>query len=293
MAQLIGTNAGDWIIGTNARDIIYGLGGNDWFEGFAGNDELYGGSGFDTADYSRIGRAVTLLPGGFIEKGGLGRDLMRNVEQVVGAAGLSNTIDGSGGSGTASFNINLASNSLFINNVPTLGTLSFSVVNFVNVRGTPNADQIVGNASANLIQGGSGNDVLVGGGGNDTVQGGRGADVINGTNRVSGGFGEIDFLTGGNGPDLFVVGDNLGSYYRSGGFNDYAVITDMNFNDFIQLGAGETYQAFINGAAFNLYVIRNGGYDLVANVNTISSITVPTDSFTLFSGQTLFNFVGA
>lgn len=292
MAVVVGNNLSNNVFGTNANDELYGLGGNDVLEGFAGNDFMDGGSGFDTANYSRIGRAITLLRGGFVSKGGLGVDRFLNVEQIIAPAGFANTIDGSAG-GNTFFNINLGANSLVVNNVPGLGTLSFTVRNFVNARGTQNGDEIIGSNQANFIDGQGGNDLLIGSGGNDRVVGNSGVDIINGTSSTARGFREFDVLTGGTGNDGYILGDRAGSYYRAGGFSDFARITDFTVGDLIQLGAGETYQAIRDSFGFDVYVLRDGGADLIADVRTTSLIGIPSGAFSLGSNQEFGPFFGA
>jgi Ca2+-binding RTX toxin-like protein len=293
MFEIIGSNFSDYLPGTNFDDDMYGFDGDDLIEGFAGNDFVNGGAGFDTMDYSRAGRAVTLLPGGRISKGNLGTDQVIGVERVVGARGFANLIDGASGSGQASFEIDLGANSLVVNDVPFLGTISFTVENFVNVRGTPSDDTIAGNRAANFLDGWSGDDFLIGRGGNDTLVGNAGVDVLIGTDSSARGFREVDRLTGGLNGDGFVLGDRSGSYYRAGGFADYAIITDFSSNDIIQLGAREVYQARRDATGFDLFVLRNGVFDLIADVRTTSSIRLPSGNFRLASNQTFGNFLGA
>ncbi|GAB4131636.1 MAG: hypothetical protein Fur0046_00730 [Cyanobacteria bacterium J069] len=292
MARVIGTNGSDRIFGSRFNDSLIGLNGNDILTGSVGNDEMLGGTGFDRVDYSRMGRAMTLLPGGFVSKSGLGVDRLNSVEQVVGAAGFANTIDGASGS-TASFDVNLGANRLTVNNVPFLGTLTFSVVNFVNVRGTQTSDRIIGNNGANFLDGQGGNDVLIGGGGSDRLVGGNGVDILNGAGAGSRGFREVDILAGGTSQDGFILGDRAGSYYRAGGFTDYALITDFTQGDLIQLGAGEVYQTRRDSAGFDVFVLRNGGADLIADVRTTSFLPLPGGAFRLASGQVFAGFIGA
>lgn len=291
MTQIFGSRGSDRLSGNSLSNTLWGLGGNDTLNGSAGSDRLNGGSGLDTADYRRLDRAITLLPGGRVSKGRLGVDQLDSVERVVGASRLANTIAGSTGSGRASFNINLGSNQLVVNNVPFLGTLNFTVENFVNVIGTPNSDRITGNRLANFLDGFSGDDILVGGGGNDTLIGNAGNDVLVGTDNTARGVREIDRLAGGSGPDAFVLGDRRGSYYRFGGGSDYAIITDFSSNDLMVLGAGESFQARRTSVGFNLFVVRSGTFDLIANVRTTAFILLPNGTIQLDPGQRFNNFI--
>jgi Ca2+-binding RTX toxin-like protein len=66
-----------------------------------------------------------------------------------------------------------------VNNVPGLGTLTFTVSGFENVIGTAQNDSITGDNANNILSGGAGNDVLGGSRGNDTLNGGAGIDTAN------------------------------------------------------------------------------------------------------------------
>ncbi|MBD2091276.1 hypothetical protein H6F67_15580 [Microcoleus sp. FACHB-1515] len=328
MVRVVGSIASDRLFGSFGNDELFGLGGNDVLVGSAGSDLMDGATGFDAVDYSGLGRAVTILPGGAIAKSGLGTDRISSVERIVGAIGQANAIDGTG-RGTARFDINLAANRLTVNGLPGIGTLSFAVENFVNVRGTANRDIISGNFLNNFIDGDSGddglfgdagNDTLIGRGGNDSINGGNGfdlltgdsgndtligaansdtliggdgIDVLLGTNNVNRGFNEIDTLTGGAGSDGFVLGDRSGAYYKAQGAGNYAQINDFGAIDLIVLGTGEAYQVRRDANGFDLFAVTNGLSELIADVRTTSFISLPTGTFRLASGQTFGNFVGA
>lgn len=328
MVRVVGSIASDRLLGSFSNDELFGLSGNDVLIGSAGSDLMDGGTGFDAVDYSSLGRPVTILPGGAIDKSGLGIDRIVGVERIVGAIGQANAIDGAG-RGTARFDINLAANRLTVNGLPGIGTLSFAVENFVNVRGTRNRDIISGNFLNNFIDGDSGddvlfgdagNDTLVGRGGNDSINGGNGFDLLTGdsgndtligaansdtivggegndlllgTDSVTRGFGEIDSLTGSAGSDAFVLGDRSGSYYKFQGASNYAQINDFGAIDRIVLGTGEVYQARRDVNGFDLFAVTNGVSELIADVRTTNFINLPAGNFRLASGQTFGNFVGA
>ncbi|MCC5664888.1 hypothetical protein LC653_13400 [Nostoc sp. CHAB 5784] len=194
--NVTGTNQKDTITGDAVDNQLSGSGGNDIIRGSAGNDTLNGGDGTDTADYSKISVNTTIFIDGTLQKsGGLGRDFLVNFEKlVVDASAANNTIDASIAPsvpllvGDASVNINLESQSFVINNVPNIGTIEFTFINFDNVKGTNQSDTIVGDRQNNLLFGNGGNDTLSGNGGNDILAGGSGNDV----------------LTGGLGTDKFV-----------------------------------------------------------------------------------------
>lgn len=194
--NVTGTNQKDTITGDAVDNQLSGSGGNDIIRGSAGNDTLNGGDGTDTADYSKIGVSSTIFIDGTLQKGGgRGRDLLGNFENlVVDASVANNTIDASIAPsapsivGDASVNVNLETQSFVINDVPNIGTVEFTFINFDNVKGTNQSDMIAGDRQNNLLFGNGGNDTLSGRSGNDTLAGGLGTDT----------------LTGGLGADKFV-----------------------------------------------------------------------------------------
>lgn len=197
--NVTGTTQDDRIIGNAEDNILIGNGGNDFFGGSAGNDIIDGDDGGandnDTVDYSGLDEAITLQATGTIVKdGGLGTDQLFRVETIVGDANQANTIDTSGAGNRASINVDLAAETLEINNIPGVGTLNRTVVNFDNVIGTAGDDTIIGNAEDNIINGFGGNDDLTGGAGADTFVLGEGGDFF------YTGFGDIatirDFVSG-------------------------------------------------------------------------------------------------
>ncbi len=236
-SDIVGTDRGSRFVGNYRDNRITGGSGDDYMVGSRGNDTLNGGGGLNTLDYSNLGRAVKILPRGKIEKSGFGTDNTNNFSKIIGATNQTNTIDASSDTASsASLNVNLANNSLGINNIPfgdTVVSQQFEVVNFVNVVGSKNNDTIVG---ANVAS------KLVGGGGSDTVNGGNQNDSITGTNRTARGVGEVDNLSGGGGSNKFILGDSRGAYYLGNGANDFAMINDFNlFTDSLDLGRLRDY----------------------------------------------------
>ena len=185
-----GGNGNDLIDGGAGNDTLIGGTGDDTFKGSRGNDSINGGDGFDKADYSKLGKAITLSGVGTITKaGGFGTDQLFKVDKVIADAGVSNnTIDASESLPGVSATANLEAQTISANNVPGLGTLTFNVVNFDNVIGTNEADSITGDKQNNRLVGNAGNDTISGGLGNDTIIGGEGNDI----------------LTGGLGADKFI-----------------------------------------------------------------------------------------
>ncbi|MFN6461907.1 MAG: DVUA0089 family protein [Nostoc sp. DedVER02] len=180
--SIAGGRGNDSLIGGDGSDTLDGGIENDTLKGGQGNDSLIGGDGFDTADYSQLSQAITLSSVGKLQKaGGLGQDTLFRVEKIVANANVANnTIDASDSSSGVSITVNLQTQSLSANNVPNLGTLTFSVVNFDNVKGTNANDIIIGDDQNNQLFGNGGNDSLNGGNGSDTLDGGTGTDTLNG-----------------------------------------------------------------------------------------------------------------
>ena len=138
-------------------------GGNDTIFGSLGDDFYNGGKGFDTLDYTFLGQKITLLPRGLIGNGDSQGSQIQEIERIVGAPGKENTIDGSGGGKSpVFFTIDLSKNKLIVEDIPGLGSVEFVVENFVNVKGTKNADFIVGDNKNNKLSGKGGNDTLIG-----------------------------------------------------------------------------------------------------------------------------------
>ncbi len=314
--QIIGTDNPDILFGTPGDDEIRAFGGDDTIIGTTGNDLIDGGSGFDTLDYSNLGQAITLLPRGVIGDGnGSSGGQIFSIEKIIGAKGQKNTIDGSGGTGGATFDINLEANQLVVNNVPNLGSIKFGVENFVDVTGTQNKDSLIGNSANNVFNGLGGNDFLSAGLGNDTLAGGDGSDTLQGSTNIGNSRSpERDTLTGGEGIDKFILGDASGSFYTKSGNQDFAKITDFAFGEQIQLGAGNVYNIQANKSGFSISVVKDSVKDLIAQVTFITGMTnarssvtggltdittdalastLPSGDFTLSPGQSIGGLIGA
>ncbi|MDZ8106347.1 MAG: calcium-binding protein [Nostoc sp. DedQUE12a] len=279
---IIGGNGNDSIDGGAGNDSLNGGAGSDTFKGSAGNDNINGGDGFDTADYSLLGQTITLSGVGTVQKGGgLGQDQLFRVERVVASAAVANnTIDASASLAGVFINVNLQTQSLSANNVPGLGVLSFTAVNFDNVIGTNANDSITGDTQSNQLSGGNGNDNINGGAGNDTLRGDSGNDNINGgagNDRITGGNG-TDVLTGGTGNDVFnydsvseslpgLLRDTINDFVGNGvGLGDQLDLSDIDAN---QVLAGN--QAFTFGGAFGVGSLRYAGGILQGNLDLDAS----------------------
>ncbi|MCC5622364.1 calcium-binding protein [Nostoc sp. CHAB 5715] len=222
--DLIDGGAGnDLIDGGAGDDTLIGGAGDDTFKGSRGNDSINGGDGFDQADYSKLGKAITLSGVGTITKArGFGTDQVFKVETVIADASVANnTIDASESLPGVSTTADLEAQTISANNVPGLGKLTSNVVNFDNVIGTNEADSIKGDSQNNQLTGLAGDDLIDGRGGDDLIDGGAGNDTI------IGGEGK-DVLTGGLGADKFIFNSLK---------EDIDTIKDYNFgqSDVIQV----------------------------------------------------------
>lgn len=176
---IVGDYKANLLDGKAGNDTINGGGGDDTFIGSGGSDTYRGGSGFDTLTYETSSTGVTLVRGGTVVKADGSVDTVADfsVEAVVGARGINNTIDGSGGT-TASLAVDLSKESLTITNLPFVGSAQLVVKNFTDVKGSENNDFLTGSKGANALNGGGGNDVISGLGGPDILCGGAGNDVF-------------------------------------------------------------------------------------------------------------------
>jgi Ca2+-binding RTX toxin-like protein len=231
MSTIVGTANDDLLSGTRRNDQIFGLAGNDkisgglgndlidgglgndmlsgdagddTFKGSKGDDSINGGDGIDTADYSSLGKRITLSGVGTIEKaGGFGKDQLLKVETVIADASVANnTIDASQSLPGVPANADLEAQTISALNVPGLGTLTFNVINFVNVTGTNENDSIGGDEQSNRLLGNNGDDSIDGRDGDDLIDGGLGND------KLAGGAGD-DTFKGSGGDDSIDGGDDI------------------------------------------------------------------------------------
>ncbi len=201
---LKGGSGNDLLDGGSGNDELFGQDGNDQLFGSKGNDLLDGGSGRDIANYSKLGKAVTLQAIGVLKKSGLGTDQLKAVEVIVGANNQRNKIDGATASGSTTYlDVDLAAESLSVRDIPVIGAQSFTIQNFTDVVGSRGNDSILGSGKREFLFGNIGNDTINGRGGNDLLDGGPGDDQVSGgsgNDRILGSAGN-DVLDGGSGND--------------------------------------------------------------------------------------------
>ncbi len=157
------------------------------------------------------------------------------------------------------------------------------------------AETTEGSTPPNPLTSPSNNLNLNGGVGNDTLIGGDGNDVLVGIapTMANPGKGEIDILIGGQGRDLFVLGDEMRAYYNDDlldnpGFQDYALIKDLNVGeDRIQLhrgsySLGSSPLGMPSGTAIYVNESQNSS-ELIAIVEDVSVSTLFSNAGISFS----------
>ncbi len=201
---LYGGSGNDLLDGGTGDDRLLGEQGDDGLKGSRGNDLLDGGAGQDVANYSDLGKPITLWATGKVGKADLGSDQLKAIEVIVGARNQRNKLDGASITGSSTnLDVDLATNTVQVKDIPGLGQQTFTLQNFTEVIGSPNNDKILGDDNANFLFGRAGNDLLDGKGGNDTLDGGDGNDTVlggGGNDRILASAGS-DRLDGGSGYD--------------------------------------------------------------------------------------------
>ncbi len=265
--------------------------------GMTGNNDYVGINSADVniLDYSTLGEKVTLLPEGNIQKIS-GTDTIQNIDVIIGDSNFDNLIDGNGGT-NGTFNIDLETESLEIIGIPTLGDLQFTVINFVNVDGTRNDDEIRGDSKDNDFFGDEGNDTLDGKDGNDTLNGANGNDSLLGglgNDSILGGFG-FDTLNGGNGSDTLFGGE--GDDLVSGGEGNDTVNGDNgddtlnggNGNDRLFAGEGND---LLNGEGDDDSILGGLGFDTLNGGNGNDTLNGQDDNDSLNGGEGNDSLIG-
>ena len=205
--RMFGRGGDDWLEGGAGFDMLDGGLGDDLLLGEAGNDRLLGGGGADllsggVGDDRVLGGAgadrLSLDGGADLLDGGAGIDWLDHFGSTAIRVDLARTAEQATGMGRDTIrnieNVNAAAgNDILLGN----GVQNRLIGNAGN-------DRLSGRAGNDLLAGGTGADILDGGYGADRLQGGGGAD------RLVGGRG-IDRMSGGLGEDVFVFRSVLDS----------------------------------------------------------------------------------
>ena len=167
------------LLNSNASD-IRGTDGDDYFYGFQGDNIYSFGSGFDTIDYSRLNESITLVRGGTVNKQENGIDTFTDFyDKLIATKSKDDWIDGiTGGGQTASLKVDLSKDSISLENLPGVGSVSFTAEDFEHIKGSDKNDILKGDSNVNEIIGNNGDDFIYGDLGGDILQGGLGADIF-------------------------------------------------------------------------------------------------------------------
>lgn len=198
-----------------------------------------------------------------------------------------------------------------------IGRVELTIENFVNAVGGIFWDTLVGSSANNRLEGGgsfdsldgaAGNDYLIGGTGDDTLVGGDGNDTLLGSDPLFRERAEfereqgIDVLTGGNGADIFILGNSAGSFYKANQEADVANIEDYAADDLIQLSAKETYLLRNSDEQLDIFVVQGASEELIASVSNSSNMGITdgaiddillAEPWQINPGETLGIFMGA
>jgi Ca2+-binding RTX toxin-like protein len=235
-----GRGGNDFIDGNDGADTLLGGAGNDILRGGDGGDSIDGGADSDTVSYTGSNLPVFVRLFNQTAFGGHANgDTLISIEHVIGSSkdddiigsNIANVLDGSAGvdkingftgddiiiggrggdmldGGIGNDTVSYTGSSLgvfvrlFNNSVFGGDANGDTIVNFENVTGSSNNDDLIGSVGANVLIGGLGADRLDGFRGDDMLSGGDGMDVL------IGGEGD-DILTGGDGGDqLYLAFEN-------------------------------------------------------------------------------------
>jgi len=320
--RLFGTNAygeagNDTLTGAASNDVLDGGIGDDLVMGGAGNDSLRGGDGADTLqggagddtydswsggpDVIRFGR------GDGVDTVATGGSGAVTIELAAGIATGDVTLQRIGTSNDVRMSINgtadsmlLAGFMLFTSTVSqirfadgTNWTREFLLDQLSTIRGTANADSLVGGAGNDRLLGLEGNDTLSGAAGNDTLDGGAGTDR----------------LVGGTGDDVFVVDASTDVVVENAGEGDWdlvqssATYTLLSNVEALELtgsgninGTGNGLNNQLYGNAGNNVLNGGGGDDYMAGGLGDDSYMVDKvqvfDQFGLVSGDDVYEEEG-
>ena len=231
--SILGNEDNDLLSGSQGNDTIQGNTGSDEIDGGTGDDSIYGNMGSDSI-FGNVGNDYILGNEGSDRlEGGIGNDSIfgnQGNDSIFGNQGDdsifgnrdNDRLEGSSGNDT----IHGGKGNDLVDGGVDVDVLLGELGND-ELMGGEGDDLIFAGKDDDFLDGGGGNDTLNGDLGNDTILGQLGNDFIIGAGRESG-ENEIDFLTGGEGADTFVLSNSNVAFYSFSGGSDYAVITDSN-----------------------------------------------------------------
>ncbi len=233
---------------TDVVDIQTGTSGNDRLQGGIGADSLVGNAGNDT---------LRGLDGADTLSGGDGVDWVQYTGSSS-AVTVDLTVDGFGFQSA------------------TGGDATGDVLSgFERVRGSDNADVLIGNDGNNRLVGDGGNDSLDGGDGNDILRGGVGADTLAGGN----GTDWAHYFDSMSGVSIDLNVDGFGFQSATSGDASGDVISG------IERVLGSDYADTLTGNAENNFLIARAGADSVIGGDGNDTLRGGADADTLEGGN--------
>lgn len=222
--------------GNELNNILVGNAFANNLNGGTGADTMTGGDGADIYTVDNVGDVVietnATLAGGIdtlnaaitatlsanvenlrVTTGAAANGTGNSLDNIMYAGAGNNTLDGSGGTDTASYlyagagvTVSLA----IVGAQATVGSGSDTLVSLENLTGSAFNDTLTGNSGANAINGGTGIDHMAGGDGSDTYTVDNVGDVVTETNAaVAGGIDlvntSVSFTLGANVENLSIV----------------------------------------------------------------------------------------
>lgn len=220
---LTGAASNDVLDGGIGDDLVMGGAGNDTLRGGDGADTLQGGAGDDTYDsWSGGPDVIRFGRGDGVDTVATGGSGAVTIELAAGIATGDVTLQRIGTSNDVRLSINGTADSMllagFMLFTSTVGQIRFAdgtnwtreflLDQLSTIRGTANADSLVGGAGNDRLLGLEGNDTLSGAAGNDTLDGGAGTDR----------------LVGGTGNDVFIVDASTDVVVENAGEGDWDLV---------------------------------------------------------------------
>lgn len=201
------TNLDLTAIGADGSDSLTGGGGGDTLRGGSGTDVMVGGDGSDIADYSDHGYAIKAdLDGASGDDGQSGEHetLGNDIEGISGGAGKDRL---TGNAGTNRIDGGPGRDIIYGGpkaSLPDAGDVLLGGGDFDKIFGRGGDDTIRGGGDKDVLYGDAGDDDLHGDDGRNKVYGGLGNDTLT---SIADPTGYGDFLSGGDGDDIFSAAD--------------------------------------------------------------------------------------
>ena len=302
--SLIGGGGKDTLNGGAGVDTMIGRSGNDYFVIDDIRDSIVGGGGSDGI-ISEL--STYTLQDGFHALAAAVNKGVTLIGNTANNSLIGNSLNNilNGGDGADTLMGDTGNDYYYINSVDDVvielsgrGTDTIEVSGIASYTLAANTERLVLGAGAvngtgtslnNTLTGNTANNSLFGAAGKDSLFGGDGADTLVGTNASV--RNEIDTLTGGSGADLFILGNSSGTFYDDAytsqtGTTDYALITDFNSEDRLQLKSGTYYFGAASGGNQDLFREMGRTDEMIARLQGITGLSTTPFSSTAASPVT-------